>query len=158
HENPFAHDVDSFGLEFAVDLLVVVNNLRQHDIAGYLNRRKFFLAASYHPRNPSRLLTPPYQMLLVLFPNENRLGYDLRPFFQQVTMEIYLPAIVSYHQVGQNPTIHDNHLTLFERITPTLDNPLVQLLHINLVWHALRLSLAVCLLLFVLTFEFLVVV
>src|SRR5699024_12644414 len=97
-------------------------------------------------------------MLLVLFPNENRLGYDLRPFFQQVTMEIYLPAIVSYHQVGQNPTLHDNHLTLFERITPTLDNPLVQLLHINLVSHALRFSLGSSKLLSVLNFAFIALV
>src|SRR5699024_9939895 len=124
----------------------------------YLNRKKFFLATSYHPRNPFHLLTHLYQMLLVLFPNENRLGYDLIPFFLQVTTETYLPAIISYHQAHQNPTLHDTHLTSAERIIIILDTPLVQLLHISPVWHVLRFSLEFYWLLFVLNFEFLVLV
>src|SRR5699024_11712688 len=107
------------------------NNLLRHDIAGYLNRKKYVLATSYHLKNPSHPLTHQFRMLPVLFPNENRPGYDLRPFSLQVTKEIYLPAIVLYHQVDQNPILHDTHLTSVERIIPTLDNPLFQLLHIN---------------------------
>src|SRR5699024_1677364 len=158
HENPFGHDVDLYGLGFVVDLQEVVNNLHRHDISGYVNRKKFFLATFYHQKSPSHLLVHPFQMLLVLFLSENQQGYDLIPFFRQVTMEIYLQAIISYQQAGQNPTLHDTHLTSTERITPILDSPLVQLLHISPVWHVLRFLLGFYWLLFVLNFEFLVLV